>query len=54
MTSNVIRNLLLAAPFRPFTIHVAGGKRFPIEHPDEWVHVFLVTRGASSASQATI
>jgi hypothetical protein len=34
MTSNVIRDLLLAVPFRPFTVHVAEGKNFRIEHPE--------------------
>ena len=31
MTSNVIRNLLLAAPFRPFTVHVADGKAIRVD-----------------------
>jgi hypothetical protein len=34
MTSNVIRDLIRAAPFQPFTLHVADGKSFRIEHPE--------------------
>jgi hypothetical protein len=29
-----IRDLLHAAPFQPFTIHMADGKSYRIEHPD--------------------
>jgi hypothetical protein len=34
MTSNIIRDLLRAVPFRPFTRHVADGKSLQIEHPE--------------------
>jgi len=29
-----IRELLRATPFQPFTIHMADGKAYKIEHPD--------------------
>jgi hypothetical protein len=29
-----IRNLLRATPFRPFTIHMADGKTYVVDHPD--------------------
>jgi hypothetical protein len=29
-----IRNLLRATPFQPFTIHVADGKEYRVNHPD--------------------
>jgi hypothetical protein len=29
-----IRNLLHATPFRPFTIHMADGKTYLVDHPD--------------------
>jgi hypothetical protein len=29
-----IRNLLRATPFRPFTIRMADGKEYRIDHPD--------------------
>jgi hypothetical protein len=34
MTSNIIRDLLRAVPFRPFTVHVADRKSLQIEHPE--------------------
>jgi hypothetical protein len=29
-----IRDLLHASPFRPFTIHMADGKTYTVDHPD--------------------
>jgi hypothetical protein len=29
-----IRETLLKRPFRPFDIHLADGRRFPIHHPE--------------------
>ena len=34
MTIEQLRNARLATPFRPFTIHVADGRSFPVSHPD--------------------
>ena len=34
MTSNIIRRLLDAVPFSPFTIHVADGTSIRVPHPD--------------------
>ena len=34
MTSNIIRNLLTAVPYRPFTVHVADGKSVRVDHPE--------------------
>ena len=29
-----VRALLRAVPFRPFTIRMADGREYPVEHPD--------------------
>ena len=34
MTIEQLRNVRSATPFRPFTIHVADGRSFPVPHPD--------------------
>jgi hypothetical protein len=34
MTIEQLRNVRQALPFRPFTIHLADGRSFTIEHPD--------------------
>ena len=34
MTSNIIRDLLHATPFVPFTVHVAEGKAILVQRPD--------------------
>ena len=34
MRISEIREMLRKQPFRPFTIHLAGGRTFPIEHGD--------------------
>ena len=34
MTSNILRRLLKAAPFLPFTVHAADGKAIRVEHPE--------------------
>ena len=34
MTPNVIRELLHATPFKPFTVHAADGKAIRVTHPD--------------------
>jgi hypothetical protein len=34
MTIEKLRAVLLATPFRPFTIRMADGRSFPIPHPD--------------------
>jgi hypothetical protein len=34
MTAEVIRDMLHAAPFVPFTVHVADGKSLMVKHPD--------------------
>ncbi len=34
MNSFPIKQMLHAAPFVPFTVHVADGKAFTIQHPD--------------------
>lgn len=34
MTANRIRELLHAVPFRPFKIHLPGGEKIRVPHPD--------------------
>jgi hypothetical protein len=34
MKISEIREVLRAQPFRPFTVHLADGREFPIEHVD--------------------
>jgi hypothetical protein len=34
MSGETVREFLRAAPFVPFTIHMADGKAFTVEHPD--------------------
>jgi len=34
MTSEKIHELHLARPFRPFTIHLADGRKIPVHHPE--------------------
>jgi hypothetical protein len=34
MTTETIRDFLNAAPFVPFTVHLADGRAFTIDHPD--------------------
>jgi hypothetical protein len=34
MTSNIIRELLKATAFEPFTVHVADGTAIPVKHPE--------------------
>jgi len=34
MTINEFRNVLAAAPFRPFILHLADGQTIPVAHPD--------------------
>ena len=34
MTASRIRDLLHAAPFRPFKIHLPGGDKIRVPHPD--------------------
>ena len=34
MTLDQLRSLRDAVPFQPFTIHLAGGRSFPIPHRD--------------------
>ena len=34
MTIEQLRTVLRAAPFRPFTIHLADGRQIPVPHPD--------------------
>lgn len=43
-----IRDLLRAAPFRPFVIRMADGREYRIEHPD------FVLAAASDVPQITI
>ena len=37
-----LRKLMRAAPFRPFTLHMADGRAFRIPHPE---HIMLMTNG---------
>lgn len=34
MTIQQLRAVLKAVPFRPFNLHMADGRSFPIPHPD--------------------
>lgn len=34
MTIEQLRTAHQARPFRPFTVHLADGRTFPIEHPE--------------------
>ncbi len=38
MTIEQLRNMHRAQPFRPFTIHVADGKKLLVPHPDFLSH----------------
>jgi hypothetical protein len=38
MTIEQLRNVLQAMPFRPFTIHTADGREFPVPHRDFLSH----------------
>jgi hypothetical protein len=44
MRISEIRDVLRAQPFRPFTIHLADGREFPIEHVD----FLLISRSGRS------
>ena len=35
-----LRKVIRAQPFRPFTLHLADGREFPIDHPE----FFLISR----------
>ena len=45
MTINEFRNVLSAAPFRPFIVHLADGRTIPVVHPD---FVFFTGRGRTA------
>jgi hypothetical protein len=34
MTSTVLKELLKARPFQPFTLILSSGDRFPVRHPE--------------------
>jgi hypothetical protein len=34
MQATEIKNLLHEAPFQPFTLHMANGRKFVIDHPE--------------------
>lgn len=34
MTTEQLRRILQAQPFRPFDIHLADGRSLPVEHPE--------------------
>ncbi len=34
MTIQALQELLRARPFRPFDIHLAGGRSLPVNHPE--------------------
>jgi hypothetical protein len=34
MTIAELRNLCAAQPFRPFVIHLADGRKVPVQHPE--------------------
>jgi len=34
MTIQQLRAAIRAVPFRPFTVHMADGRSFPVPHPD--------------------
>ena len=38
MTSEQLRSVMEAQPFRPFTIHMADQRTFPIAHPEFLSH----------------
>lgn len=42
MTPGEIRSALKAQPFRPFTIHVAEQRAFPVPHPE---YAFVEPKG---------
>jgi hypothetical protein len=41
MTADQVKTLLHAAPFEPFSVHLADGKSYLIDHPD----FAMLTRG---------
>jgi hypothetical protein len=44
MQSIEIKNLLENSPFEPFTIHMANGRQFVVDHPE--VAMFSVNQGS--------
>ncbi len=46
MITDDIRDLLHAAPFRPFQVHVTAGPVYRVPHPD---YVWLIPGGANLA-----
>jgi len=48
MTAEQIRQAQQAAPFRPFTIHLADGRAFPVDHPE----LVLLSRGGRTLALA--
>jgi len=44
MTTDQLRNVWKAQPFKPFVIHLADGREIPVRHPD------FLTRSPSGRS----
>lgn len=44
MQANEIKLLLDAMPFEPFTIHMANGRKFLIDHPE--IAMFSINKGS--------
>ena len=38
MTTDQLTTLIRAAPFRPFVIHMAGGRKIPVPNPELIAH----------------
>ena len=38
MTTEQLRTVMEAQPFRPFTLHMADGRTFPVTHPEFLSH----------------
>ncbi|MCE9527796.1 MAG: hypothetical protein K8R36_17270 [Planctomycetales bacterium] len=48
MTSQQLRNMHQARPFKPFDIHLADGRSIPVEHPE----LLVVTSGGRTIGVA--
>lgn len=45
MISDQLREVLRAQPFRPFTVYIADGRKFTVDHPE----LMMVTPGGRTA-----
>ena len=44
MQANEIKQLIEKAPFEPFSIHMANGRKFVVDHPE--IAMFSINKGS--------